>query len=251
MGVRAVRTARSSNYGIVAALNAEWAGLCEERLDEVQDWAGRHPSLAGCRELTDVLVAVRGDADPVLSALLTESERGSELAGRTVLQAMLGKLVLMAARDRDAEVDDYVAAMWCRLSTYPLRERPGRIAANLALDTLKAVKCERRWCRRAVDVTTLAPDAYLDQLHTAAVHRTSLDHGAAAEVTATGVLRAADQLGLIDGTTRDVLLSVYSEGLSGREAAGRHQTSPGMIRFRCSKAVRRLAQHAALLAEAA
>ena len=144
-----------------------------------------------------------------------------------------------------------MAAMWCRLRTYPRQERPGKIAANLALDTLKAVKCERRWWRRDVNVATLPPGAYLDQLHTEALQRGSLDHQAAADLTATGVLQAADRLGLIDDKTREVLLSVYSDGLSGREAAGRHQTTPAMIRFRCSKAVRRLAQHAALLAEAA
>jgi DNA-directed RNA polymerase specialized sigma24 family protein len=79
-----------------------------------------------------------------------------------------------------------------------------------------------------------------------------LDHNASVgALTADSLIDAASRLGLIDGLTRQVLLSVYAEGLSGRLAADRHQTSPEMVRYRCSRAVRRLAQHSAALADAA
>ncbi len=61
---------------------------------------------------------------------------------------------------------------------------------------------------------------------------------------ATGVLleRARDQ---------GLLHAVYVDGLSGVEAAARHATTPGSLRVRCSRAVHRLAEHAADVAEAA
>jgi DNA-directed RNA polymerase specialized sigma24 family protein len=243
---------RGNAFRIVRALNDEWEELVSRQTGAVARWRSRHSVLSGCLHLDDVLLAARQDGDSVLGALLSENRVGDELAGRTVLQAMLGKVVLLALRDRDAEVDDYVTAMWCRIRTYPLQTRPRRIAANLALDTLKAVKIERQWGTRAVSVATLPPGDQLDRLSTEAAVRQGTDHNAElACLTAGRVITAADQLGLIDGQTRAVLLSVYSDGLSGRDAARRHQTSPGMVRFRCSRAVRRLAQHASLLADAA
>ena len=98
----------------------------------------------------------------------------------------------------------------------------------------------------------MPPGPWLDQLRGEALARAEADHNAElAAVSASNLIEIAGRLGLIDSPTRDVLLSVYSDGLSGREAAARHQTSPEMIRFRCSKAVRRLAQHSVVLAQAA
>ncbi len=242
----------SDAFRVVRALNAEWEQLTIRHAQSVRRWVHIHEALSGSLDLDDVLLAARQDGDAVLGALLEEDHAGDDLAGRTVLQAMLGKVVLLALRDRSAEVDDYVAAMWCRIRTYPLQNRPLKIAANLALDTLKAVKVERQWATRAVAVATLPPGQHLDRLSAEAALRETADHnGDVAGLTAGGVITAADQLGLIDAQTRAVLLSVYSDGLSGRDAATRHRTSPGMVRFRCSKAVRRLAQHASLLADAA
>jgi hypothetical protein len=251
MGSAATAFANRSQFVIVDRLNREWDELLEVHDETVAVWSAEHPALAGCHGLADVLAAVRRDSDAVLFALLTERERGVELAGRVVLQAMLGKIVVMAVRDRGAEVDDYVAAMWCGICTYPLRQRPARIAANLGLDALKAVKREGRWSRADVAVMTLPQGVRLDGLQAEALARTSLDHNHTRALTATGVLAAADELGLIDRGTRAVMASVYADGLSGRDAAARHATSPDMVRFRCSKGVRRLAQHAQLLADAA
>ena len=231
---------KAQGYGLVGELNAEWERLRGESRQTVAAWARRHPPLAGCLDLNDLLARTWRDPDAVLGVLLAEAEAGCRLAARVVLQAMLGKLVRMAGRDPAAGIDDYVAAIWCRICTYPLAARPRRIAANLALDTLKAVLQERRWLLRG-EVTPWPPDRFLD-----AVGPDPED-----EPTGEGVIAAAGALGLVDGTAQSVLRAVYCEGLPGREAAVRLGMSPGMVRLRCHKAVGRLAAHAALLAEVA
>ncbi len=247
---RASRTGK--DFRIVDALNAEWDELTRENQPTVRLWAAKHQAVANCSDLADVLATVPGDPDGVLRALLIENAEGDQLAGRVVLQAMVAKIVRMALRDCRAGVDEYVAAMWCRICTYPMGERPKKIAANLALDALKAVNRETFWTRSGVEVAAFPSDAVMDYLHTQAMARARLDHNAGIEeLSAQGVIATADRLGLINAQTRDVLLTVYADGLSGRAAADRHQTTPEMIRFRCSKAVRRLAQHSASLAEAA
>lgn len=237
-------------YRIIDALNADWDDLRECHQHKVRDWAARHRSLSDCATLTDVLEAVPRDPDGALLALLSASAGGDELAGRVVLQAMLGKVVRMAARDVTATADDYVAVMWCLIPTYPLTQRPVRVAANLALDTLKGVRRETVFAARGSAVHVVHGEL-LTELHHIARSRETLDHNAATTLTADSLIDAASKLGLIDGPTRQVLVSVYADGLSGRAAADRHQTSPEMIRYRCSRAVRRLAQHSTLLAEAA
>lgn len=241
-----------SDFRVVNALNAEWAQLSKAPGQPVDSWGQRYPALTGCSTLADVLDAVRADSDHVLTALLREHRDGDVIAGRTVLQQMLGRIVVMARRDGEADIDDYVAALWLGIHTYPLAQRPTKIVANLALDTLKLVKKETRWGGAEVHVATLAPGEWLEQIELQDQERSGNAPEAEPEaLTATGVIEAAGRLGLIDGKTRAVLLSVYSDGLSGRDAADRHETSPAMIRHRCSKAVRRLAQHAAQLSVAA
>ncbi len=231
---------RGSREGIVEALNHEWLRLDQEHGDRgiVATWAGRHTALTGCRSIIEVLDAVRADSDASLHALLTEVSKGDQLAGRVVLQSMVGRLVRMAHRDVRAGVDDYVAAMWCEIIKYPLERRPVKIASNLALDTLKAVLREHRWLVRG-EVTTWPPGELLDELfdglHSRAAHTTNTP-----SVGAEGVLAAAHRLNVIDVRARKILTSVYVDGLSGIEAAHRHGTSPGSIRVGCNRAIRRM-----------
>jgi hypothetical protein len=248
MAKTVARAGREMN--LVDALNAEWAELVTDTPGTVEVWGGRHPAVSGCSGLADVLNLVRADPDKVLAALLVECSLGDQLAGRVVLQAMLGKIVRMAARDAQSGVDDYVSLMWVRIRTYPLAARPERIAANLALDTLKAVLQERRWLRSG-EVTPYPPDAFVRQAFAEAMARDSSGPGYAAEPDARGVINAAQRLGLINGEASAVLTSVYADGLSGAAAGELYRTSPGAIRYRCSTSVRRLAQHAHLLVSAA
>lgn len=229
---------------IVADLNDEWAGLADE--GEVEEWATRHPALRGCSDLSDVLAIVRGDPDGVLGALLWESAAGSLLAGRTVLQAMLGKVVLMAHRDPTVGPYAYVAAMWERIRTYPLDRRPLHIAGNLALDTRKLARRESDRDRRA---TPWPPGAAFAELVDRERSRVWVDHSRdTSMVTAGDVIRAALELELIDRTAGELLGAVYADGLSGREVSRRLMTTPQVVRQRCRSAVRRLADHAPELA---
>ncbi len=237
---------------LVHAMNEEWDGMAEvatgEQGELVQDWAGRHRALAGCRTAADVLARVQAHPDAVLGVLIGldhESDRPERsLAGRIVLQAMLGKMVLMAHRDPMADVDDYVAQLCCRLRSYPLDRRPRRIAANLALDTLKAVHAER----------PPRPDADVAGPRTSAEPWDELAEDQPdrpVDLSAVRVLRAATELGLIDDSTHWLLAAVYADGWSGKEVAAQLKVSHATVRFRCSRAVRGLAREAVTLAAAA
>lgn len=175
--------------------------------------------------------------------MIALDHEGVGLAGRIVLQAMLGKMVVMACRDPQAGVDDYVTQLWCRVRGYPLAERPHRIAANLALDTLKAVHAERGGRASATGrrVVSCVPIDLNE----------SEPPAAPVDLSAVRVLRAANELGLIDDPTRQLLAAVYAGGWSGKEVADQLQISHATLRFRCSRAVRTLAREAVTLAEVA
>ena len=237
-------------FHIVDALNDEWDRLAPDR-GTAALWAGRYGVLAACVDLDDVLLAINREPDAALGALLTEVANNDRIAARTVLQAMLGKLVRMACLDEHGRVDDYVGAMWLRICDYPLARRPRKIAANLVLDTLKHVKTEQRHAVR-LGIRPWPPDRRLDELHESARWREIVDHQAhLASLTADGVLDIAAEIGLLGPTARHLLGSVYADGLSGQAAAKRHGTTAGSVRVRCSRAVRHLARHASQLAAAA
>ncbi len=228
-------------FGLAAALNVDW-----HRLVDAEDPRRRWylcPELRRCGDLDEVLNSIRRSPDPVLAVLLRLSIDGDQLAGRTVLQSMLGRLVGFARVDPHAGLDDYVTAMWLRIRTYPLAERPTRIGANLALDTLKAVKRRDR-VAGAVDVSPYPPELLIELLD-------GVQPAEADVVRAGPLLDAAARLGVISAETRAVLTSVYVDGLTGVAAAERHGKSAGAIRVQCHSALRRLAVHRAALAEAA
>lgn len=221
-----------SLFALVDALNREW----EELLPEVR---------AERPELDAQVESARHGDDLALHTMVAASLAGDRLVARAVLQSQLGRLVRMAGRDPSSTVDEYVGAFWCVLFRYPLTHRPVRIAANLALDTLKLVQRDRRWLGRSrvrVDLPGDELEAMLD--HVPSPQEES-------EPEAAGLIRAGEQLRLIDRPTVLLLRAVYVDGLTGREAALRCATTPGSLRVRCSRAVHRLAEHASELAEAA
>lgn len=235
----------SADRWFLTGLNQEWLRLGEVEEPRVRGWWSRRPCLAGHDSVATLVTDGRARDDAVLGALLQECGTGDDLAGRVVLQALLPGMVQMAGRDRSADLSDYVAQLWCRIRTYPLERRPQRIANNLELDTLKAI------CRsRAGDdaVVPVEPDGIERLLGRRAQRGDDQDDD---QPDAPAVIGAALAHGLVDDHTADVLRSVYADGLSGREAADRHRCSVDLIRWRCSKAVRTLAQHSMLLAEVA
>jgi DNA-directed RNA polymerase specialized sigma24 family protein len=242
-GAAQVRTVQV-RAGVLRRMDAEWAALQEDgsAAQACRRWAEGTAELAGCGSPADVLDRVAGAPDVVLGGLLAGAARGDRLAARVVLQALLPKVVRMASVDPRAEVDDYVAAMWCSVAAYPVARRPTSVAANLALDTLKAVHRQRH---PAPDVVT-SPEVVLqaaDHPHAAVVGRTVDPAGP----SVADVLDRARQHRLVDPATTDLLRSVYADGLSGASAARRHGLSPGAVRQRCSRAVKVLAAHAELL----
>lgn len=200
---------------VVAALNHEWRSLC----DDPAPW-----SPAGLT-LGEVLDAIPDDPDRQLLALVLRCQGGCTLAGRIVVQALLGRLVLMAGRDTRVSCDDLVAAVWVRMATYPVARRRRAVASNLTLDARKDVLRERRILRPVPD-----PQPRDD-------------------LSATAMLRAAMSLRLVTDETADVLASVYADGLTSRDAGVRHGLSAQAVRWRCSHGVRMMRERRAELLE--
>jgi hypothetical protein len=242
---------RRRGFSVVEALDREWCELVRDHQEAVARWADRHDALAPCRSLDDVLSAARLNSDPVLAALLAEVSIGDQVAGRVVLQALIGRMVRMAQRDPRSSVDDYLALLWCVINNYPLQRRPVRIAANLSLDTLKAVSREHRWLGRG-DVTLWPSSESLEELLSpVGLDGTPYDSAPPVDVEVHEVLEAGRQLRLIDDSASALLQSVYVDGMTGTQSARRFHTSAGMIRVRCSKAIRQLAAYSVELADAA
>jgi len=237
--------------GIINVLDQEWCELVNARSETVIRWAERHPILTPCQSLDDVLTVASLNTDPVLAALLTEHSAGDQLAGRAVLQAMLGRMVRMAQRDPRSSVDDYLAWLWCVINGYPLDRRPVRIAANLSMDTLNAVWRERTWLAGGEITLWPSSDALEESLQPAGLDGGSCDASPPVEVEVHRVLEASSLLRLIDDSDAALLRGVYADGMTGDQAARRFHTSAGVVRVRCSKAVRRLAAYAVELANAA
>ena len=241
---------RRRGFGVVEALDREWCELVRDHRETAVRWADRHDPLASCRTLDDVLSAARLNSDPVLAALLAEVSSGDQVAGRVVLQALVGRIVRMAQRDPRSSVDDYLALLWCVINNYPLQRRPVRIAANLSLDTLKAVSREHRWLGRGYVTLWPSSESLEELLSPVGVDGTPYD-SPPVDVEVHEVLEAGKQLRLIDDSTSALLHSVYIDGMTGTQSARRFHTSAGMVRVRCSKAVRRLAAHTVELVDAA
>lgn len=234
-------------FRLIAKLNDEWSALCELET-EVGGWVQRHPSLAGCRKLAEVLERVADAPDQVLGSLLIESAGGSTLAARTVLQAMLGKVVLMARADPGTGVHAHLVALWERIRTYPIDRRPRHIPANLALDARKLARREGR----PTVIAPWPPGAAFTDLVDRQILRETADHGLDISIlTAGDIIRAAVELELINGDAEALLNSVYAEGLTSVDAAQRHVMSPQTVRQRCSRVVRHLASHSHELASTA
>lgn len=247
----AVSVRGRERFQVVDALNRDWGVLVDRHRGLVARWALQYEAFAGCESLDDALAAVQLTSDAGLRALLTEASTGDQLAARVVLQAMLGRMVRMALRDPKAGIDDYLSALWCQIQTYPLASRPDRIAANLSMDTFKSLRNDQRWLHRA-EVLIWAPQMFLDEFAQGArvtwnLDGTEFDN----EMSGDDILQAGRTRQLIDAPTQALLESVYLDGLDHRDVSQRHGSTPGSVRVRCSRAVRRLAAHARHLVDAA
>ena len=211
-----------SGRQVMAALNEEWRAV---RAEDATSWAAREPSLTGARDLADVLALVRERPDEVLGALLRLGAAGDPRAHRVVFQALLGKVVLVCSR-RPGTLPDGLSELWLAIAEYPLERRPRAIAVNLA------------WAvhRRLPRPLPARPWGDLDP---AGVPSDGPD--------AAATLGEALRLGLIDEQTHRTLWTVYVAGRTSAEAAAVLGTTPELVRWRCSRALRRLSTRADLL----
>lgn len=239
---------RRSDASLVGRLNAEWSRLCADpgTPSAVADWARRHPELAGCLALEDVELAVAAAgaerADRILLTLLRLAQAGDSLAGRTVLQLMLGKAVRIATtragRDTKPALEHTaVAALWTTIATYPIERRPAKVAANLAMETLRAVTGE---LTHQLSETPTSPDVLAaDLMPLTPSERTTADH------ELLDLLTWAVDEGTISAADATLILDIYSpapgtEG--GAAAAERHGLSWPAARQRASRALRKIAR---------
>lgn len=217
----------------LSTLDAEWALLSRRPLPDA--WRYAAPELVSAREVGGVRSAVKQHADAVLLALLRLHRAKDPWAGRVVVQLMLPKLVLMAVRHARATLDDHLAALWECLCTYPVGRRPTKVAANLALDTLKVISTTPGRPRLAL---VPCPDDLPDPASPLGP-----------DPDGPAVLAAASRLGLIDPLTQRTLECVYVEGRTSREAAAELGMTAEVVRWRCSRAVRTLRARAIELTE--
>lgn len=242
---------RHTGSGVAGRLNEEWDRLCSDDTASagaaVSRWAAAHDALAGCRSLRDVehtVTADRRGADGVLLALLRLAHDGDRLAGRTVLQLMLGKAIRIAAthaaRDSRENLEHTaVAALWTTIATYPTDRRPTKVAANIAMDTLGAVSRELAHRHRE---TPTEPGTLAAVLGEAAGDEAGGD--SEADVELTELLVWAVDAGAVNAADAALLLDIYAPapGLDGgRAAAERANISWAAARQRASRAVRRIA----------
>ncbi len=230
---------RRTDSSLIGQLNIEWDQLraADSSAAMVTGWAARHAALAHCAMLDDVEDAVTGDADAVLLALLHETHNGDQLAGRTVVQLMLGKAVRIAGSHAGrAPLHDLeacaVTALWDVIATYPVARRPEKVAANIAMDTLNRVVAEFAHDRHEQAVSP-------DLLHPS--HRD--DDSGPADLDLLNLLAWAVDNDTITAADASLLVDMYVPApgqTGGKTAAELHGMSWAAARQRASRAVRRI-----------
>lgn len=242
-------------------LTQEWAELHAQTSTAgiVRRWGRAEPALAGFTRPGEILDAIDAGDPPVkdelLLALLRLFQDGHQLAGRTVLQAMLPKLTKTAtatnptlctsmnAWDEDRR-HITVAEFWDVMTHYPVHRRPGSVAQNLALETLHRVTAVRA-PRPPIPVDTSEPDAPQYR------HPHALDPADDPAVAVEGLSVDADLLQVLtwavstSALTRHeahLLATVYLPQKSCGFAATAEELglSESAVRQRCSRAARKL-----------
>lgn len=201
---------------------------------EVQEW-GRNWGMSLDRP-KDVLTAIdaSSDADPILYRLIElHQQQGSALAGITVMRTMGPKVATMSRRHPNRAAN-LITEMWIRLADYPLHSRPHHIAANIALDSLKAALAHDAL---SSEIPVEAP-ADIDAASDLWVQDSRSDHVHA-------LLTQALTIGLITPSTHRVLTAVYEEARPGSEVAEVVGISHAAVRQRCRDGVHKIRRHVA------
>jgi len=209
---------------IATRLNAQWRDIATEPCPAAWELP--------CPDLEDARVTAR--EDQVCVRLVHCAQSGDQLAGRVLIQALLPKLISMSIRDQRRGLDEYVSTAWLRISDFPINRRTNAVLTNIALDVLKMLS-------RAEKYRELPTDQLPEQ------GREDSDD----ELSALGVITTSRKLELVTDQTAEVLVSIYADGMSGRQAAQLHGLTEAAVRRRCSDATQRMRQHAELLRAAA
>lgn len=225
-------------------LNSEWSSLS---CSPVTHWHTAIPELVACIDADDVLSLIPSFPDAILTGLVRLAQEGDELAQRTVLQAMLPKLVLMSirgvARSQEAPFDDLVASMCARIQLHPLH-RESSTAGNLALDTLK--DAQKLW-RSTPDAEVCLMTEDLE--HFAAQHARGPEQTEDTHEELAQVLSVSHQQGWINESMQSLLWSVYGAGRPGGAVAEDLGCKPATVRSRCRNGVAALKSNRASLLE--
>ena len=261
VGVASIQPPAHTWNTLAGQLNLEWAQLSASpgSARAVACWGDRAPALAGAASPEQVRARVAEldvrARDAVLLALLELVQAGDALAGRTVLQIMLGKAVRVAASmsgradlsgQREEALAGAVAALWQAITTYPVAERPSRVAANLALDTLALVQRGHTGSSRHRPVCPEVPVADLRVLGEPTHH--DLDSGQLSgppDAQVFTVLAWAVRTGVLSLTEARLLSQVYGVDTCGRATdvqalAAQHGLTWPALRQRCHRLARRL-----------
>lgn len=254
-------------------LTLEWVHLHTRPATSttVKQWASAEPALAGFTRPGDVVDTIDAADDAsksaILLALLRLVAADDQLAGRTLVQAMLPGLATLAARTAakhptgDPDSPESIRQMvleefWEVVDAYPIERRPDRVAANLILDTLKRVtKHLNQPVAAPFDPTPLYADVAPTgdfEVYREARRQDGRDAGLAmvdgigADADLLTVIAWGVQEHAITSEDGQMLATVYlaekTRGWGFDEACARLGTSRSAVKMRCSRAVARLTE---------
>lgn len=258
-----LRTTTPTARGIFARLDAEWAALCEDASVRaaVTDWLMTDHLADDVAAVTDswvrtlgpeqLLTALRpgrsvlSDAltDAVLRSLLvraTGHDRSATLAARIIVQAMLPAAVRMTrgqvrgtgGRTWDDVGHLAIAALFEVARSGRIHTRPGRPAANLALDALGLVCRELAADREPAGEDLAAAEHLADptpgpvaRAHAAAIHKAAHAAGLTLDATVGEEEASSARLELLE-----LVLEAMEHGsishADGQAIAWHYTTSP-------------------------
>jgi len=250
-------------------LTQEWAELhsTPSTPATVRRWGRSEKALAGFTlpgEIVDAIDAAGHDrTNELLLALIRLFQRGHQLAGRVVLQALLPKLAKtathaggMCTSSSDTWAEDRrhitLAEFWDVMADYPVDRRTSSVASNLALDTLHRVTGARK---PPVDLP-VDPHDFRDDETRDGARRTWLaglsttDPDPVEEITPDSDLLEVIAWGMRNDTISQdeaqLLVASYlperTSGFGFADVADQLGLSHAAVRQRCSRASRKLTE---------
>lgn len=221
------------------ALDAEWEYL----QDTPVEWTDC-PELLHAVSPADALALIPSFSDPILAYLIARAQAGDDLAGRTIIQAFIGKLVNMAIPARNRGVpdafDDCLATLWLTIARYRLDRRPTKIPANLAMDTLRDTL--KGWIAASPKNQEVLSGVSYEWITDDRAESAGQPHEP--WLTAQELIELAGQREWITPGMADILARVYAQGLSGVQTAQLRGCAPATVRSQCRNGIAKIRSHA-------